>query len=164
MKAASFFAAIVLAFLIGVEANKAGFNPGSIIDSLPIPVIETDSNPIVGSSRHFAVIYESGDKSSLPDAYRTVIDSVPLRGWLRDKGFVQDGNDTFQFLDPDQNTQYIEDKWFARALALPREALPWVVISDGTKGYAGPMPEVMDSETNAEYLERFKLFVEGVLK
>ena len=133
--------AIVAAFLAG----RASVNV-TLPFPLPIPNIVDDAPPVPGDVRNVLVIYETDDRVSMPAEQRAIIDSVPLRAWIKDQRFES------RFLDPQTELRSL-DEWWGQALQLDRESLPWVVISNGRTGYSGPLPK--DVEEFKQLLGRY---------
>jgi hypothetical protein len=94
---------------------------------------------------HVLIVYEAEDLSEYPAEQALIFQSVEFREWLDEKTSEDaDGHENSRIWDQDTETQYIDDVW-KDALAEPRDDLPWLVISDGSKGvFRGPLPESID--------------------
>lgn len=92
------------------------------------------------------IVYEAEDVSKYPAGQSLILQSTEFREWLDGKTSEDaDGNENSRIWDKDTETTYVADVW-KQALALPRETLPWLVISDGSKGvFQGPLPESIDA-------------------
>lgn len=118
-------------------AIKAGLTDIPPPEPAPIPV----------TSLHVLIIEEMDDRSRLPASQVGIFSSTTLRKW-----FVDD-NVQWRMFDDDVDQSQLDAKWKA-ALARPRTSLPWIVASNGSKGYEGPLPK-----TEAEVitlLEKYK--------
>lgn len=140
-----------LPFLI--VALAASFMAGRVSTRVDLPdwinvvpiVVPDDPLPVPGEGRHLVVIYEYQDRPTMTAGQREIMDSVLIRKWLADAKW------DVRYLDDD--TEFTtESEWFKTALSVPRESLPWVVLSNGERGYSGPLPETV---------EEFKTLVGG---
>lgn len=113
-------------------AVKAG------LTDIPPPVVVDPPLPV--QTLHVLVVEEKDDRAGLPASQVSIFSSTELRKWLTEN------NAQWRFFDEDVDPRFLEQKW-KDAMARPRASLPWTVISDGSKGYEGPLPK-----TEAEFI------------
>lgn len=120
-------------------AVKAG-----LTDIPPPPDVDP---PIPVTSLHVLIIEEMDDRSKLPASQVSVFTSSVLRKWLTDN------NAQWRMFDDDVDQSNMEQKW-KDAMARPRTSLPWLIASNGTTIFEGPLPK---SETEViAILEKYK--------
>jgi len=120
-------------------AVKAG------LTDIPPPVVVDPPLPVNGL--HVLIVEEMDDRSTLPASQVSIFSSTVLRKWLTDN------NVQWRMFDDDVPQEQLEKTW-KDALARPRASLPWILASNGTKGFEGPLPK-----TDAELitlLEKYK--------
>ena len=86
-------------------------------------------------------ISESEDASTLPEAQRNIFYSAEIRDYLNSKCVKGPDGKTAEWRIVDPNTDYSsdEERW-KLAASRNRDKLPWIIISDGQKGFEGPLP------------------------
>jgi hypothetical protein len=100
----------------------------------PVPVVVDEKPLIDGDGLHVLIVHEVDDDRSLSRDQLTVIYSSELRGWFTDH------NAEWKVWDDDMDTQHEPAKWKA-AMQLPRESLPWLIVSrKGKANFSGPLP------------------------
>ena len=140
MRVAAFLVANLASLMLGYQVGVHGIKWPNLIDVIDVE----DGPPVPGDGLHLLVIYETDDRVSMPAGQRSIIDSVPVRQWLREKGFVDENHkSTARFFDP-QTELVEEDQWFRDALALKTESLPWMIVSNGKSGFSGPLPKTIE--------------------
>ena len=104
-----------------------------------LPIGKTDNG-------HVLIVYEAEELSEYPPEQVLILQSVEFLEWLDGKTSEdENGNENSRIWDKDTETTYVDDAW-KEALALPRESIPWLVISDGSKGvFQGPLPESIEA-------------------
>lgn len=105
----------------------------------PDPPTPADELPIEGVGLRVLVVYESSELSRLPETQKQVLSSTIVREFLNSH-CAKDG-DTYEYRFYDQNADmtFANDRW-KKAMAKARKSVPWVAISNGRKGYSGPLP------------------------
>ena len=93
------------------------------------------------------IVEETNERFRLPYQQLQVFSSPQLFQWLRTNGAE------WHIWDKDVDATRMPDNWRA-ALAVPREAVPWIVISNRSKGYSGPLPK--DVASTISLLEKFQ--------
>jgi len=99
-----------------------------------------DPAPIPGDSNRVLIVYESSDLSKLPASQSVLMSSANVREYLTrkcSKGAT--GTPEFRIWDKDTDTSNVGQVW-KDAMALPRNAVPWLIVSNGKSGYSGPLP------------------------
>ena len=111
----------------------------------PVPMPAPDPAPISAPGFRVLVIYDTATASSLPAKQLDCIFSTSVRGYLAEKCIRGTDAKTPEFRFYDVNTDPTSDgQLWADAMKRPRKSLPWVIISDGSKGYEGPLPGNVD--------------------
>ena len=105
----------------------------------PLPPLP-DGLPIDGTGLRVLIVYETSDLATMPREQNAILFSAELRSLLTANCVNVGGTPEWRILD--QNTQFTDaaGKW-AKAIAKPRASIPWIAISNGVTGYAGPLPE-----------------------
>lgn len=116
----------------------AGIKAGLAPQPPPVPPGPVDppkpQPPIPVSSLHVLIIEETNDRGTLPAAQAQIFTSTKVLGWLR-----TNAPEHWRIWDADQKPELAPAE-FQEALKLPRQGLPWIVISNGTTGFSGPLP------------------------
>lgn len=111
--------------------------------------------PIPTAGFRFMIVEETSERSKLPADQREIIGSTVLRLALAAacaKG--PDGKTPeWRIFDKDA-PMAAESKLWQDAMARPRKSLPWLIVSNGTSGFEGPLPANM-TETMA-IIEKYK--------
>lgn len=99
--------------------------------------------PLPGNGLRVLILEEAEDRDQLPRSQLEAIDSAmngALRDWL-DSVCAKNGNAAeWRIIDKDEKLDFEADIWKqARAAAQPT-AYPWVLISNGSAGFQGPLP------------------------
>lgn len=81
------------------------------------------------------IIEEKEDRGKLPSSQIAAMDSAELRGMVTEAG------GEWRLIDDDQT---MEPGPWADAMKRERTELPWWLVSDGTRGEEGPLPDDMD--------------------
>lgn len=105
----------------------------------PDPPQPVPDAPIDAPGMHILVVYESAEVDKMPAAQKSMLYSTNTRSYLNSVA-----TDKWRVLD--QHTNYTDpSNIWAKALKRPRTSLPWIIISNGTTGYEGPLPESFDA-------------------
>ncbi len=75
-------------------------------------------------------------KGPLKDQTREQDETINGTGW---RAAVP--KDHFRVLDYEAKITDKEDAWVRDAYAVKRDSLPWVIISNGSTGFSGPLPD-----------------------
>lgn len=100
--------------------------------------------PIPAPGFRVLFVTESADLTRLPAAQAQIFTGAEVRAYLNAKCAVGSDGVTKEWRawDKDQPTG-AEAKHWRDAMARPRTALPWMIISTGTAGYEGPLPKTV---------------------
>lgn len=109
---------LLLAFLAYGWASDGG-----------IPFIP--SAPFPADGLRVLVVEETADRGKLPES---LLSSMVSMDW---KNIAGSGN--WRMLDKDAPITK-EEPWVKAAMAVERDSLPWLLISNGNSGYSGPVP------------------------
>jgi hypothetical protein len=110
----------------------------------PTPPTPTPA-PIPAPGLHVLMVYESGELSKLPPAQLSVLYAKSIRDYLQAKCPVGPDGKTKEWRIWDQNTDASGDAPVWRdAMKRPRTSVPWIIVSNGTSGYEGPLPASID--------------------
>jgi hypothetical protein len=119
----------------------------------PEPPKPDDVAPIPGDGLRVLIVYEQDDQAKYkPDQIKQLY-SLTLRKWLNEK-CVKDAAGNAQFRVLDEEVEGESSIWLT-ALKRKRDAMPWIIISNGKTGFEGPLPD-KESDTKT-LIERFKL-------
>jgi hypothetical protein len=90
--------------------------------------------PIPEPGLHVLIVEETEDRLKLPEGQRDIITATEWRAsWMAKGGEIR-------MRDPSDEHPNDAAKW-NKAMQRPRSGLPWVIISNGTTGYEGPLPD-----------------------
>jgi hypothetical protein len=120
--------------------NVMGIAPIPPPDPKP-PDPDVDPTPIPGNSNRVLMLYESSDLSRIPAAQAALLTSGNVRDYLERKcSKGPDGKTAeYRIWDKDVDTTNASKPW-QDAMALPRDRMPWLMVSNGVTGFSGPMP------------------------
>lgn len=141
-----------------IEVNVIGQNPLSWDDETVLVEVGQGPNPpppgpdppgptpgpapIDGQGLRVLFVVESSEANLLTSGQQQVLYGEQVRSYLNQycaKGTDSKQTPEWRIMDPDSKFTAADNK-FAKALARPRASLPWIVISNGTSGYEGPLP------------------------
>lgn len=138
--------------------NPTPPGPTPTPDPTPQPIPTPTPAPIPLPGLRVLVIYETDPgTTTLPDRMTReqalVITGAETRALLSAK-CAKDakGHPEFRFYDQHADVRNAAPHWFA-AMNRPRGKLPWLIVSDGRKGYEGPLPA--NAQEFAKLLEGF---------
>ena len=90
------------------------------------------------------IIEEVMNRASLPTAQRLILTSVApngVRAFLEANCVLGPDRKTREYRIYDQNVNLAKESTIWQdAMKRPRKSLPWIVISNGTTGFEGPLP------------------------
>lgn len=109
------------------------------------PVPPPSPAPIPEVGFRVLIVYESSELGKMPSAQQSIIFSTTVRSYLNSKCAIGTDGKTkeWKFWDKDSNTVN-ETKLWQTAFARPRTSIPWIIISNGTSGFEGPLPANID--------------------
>lgn len=121
----------------------------------PTPPTPTPDNPAPIPEPGFRVliVYESGEMTKYPIETQVILAGADVREFLQSNCVASNGVPEFRIYDPDVDVSRDSAIW-QKAMARPRSQIPWVLISNGTTGYEGPLPK-----TPSEFLELCKRYL-----
>ena len=102
-----------------------------------VPLPEPTPEPIHAGKISVLIVEETDDRDDLPFSQSEVL----AAGTIRD--YLDSHCDEWRVFDQDVNTKNESAKW-QEAMQRKRDSLPWVLISNGTQGTEGPLPETVD--------------------
>ncbi len=107
----------------------------------PVPPDPKPPAPIPEAGLRVLVVYESSELSKLPPAQLAIVYSKGIREYLNTKCAMGPDGKTkeWRIWDKDVDTSS-ESKLWQTAMKRPRASVPWVLISNGTTGFEGPLP------------------------
>jgi hypothetical protein len=101
--------------------------------------------PIPGEGLRVLIVYEQDDQPRYSPSIMSQLYSQGMRLWMN--GIVTraaNGQPEWRVLDQDATCPAGHPSIWCDALKRPRSSLPWIVISNGTTGYEGPLPATED--------------------
>jgi hypothetical protein len=111
----------------------------------PQPDPDDPPAPIPGDSNRVLIIYESSELSKYSPEQSTIFAAAKIREYLNrtcSKG--PDGKTPeYRIWDKDVDTGNVSKVW-QDAVKMPRASLPWIIVSNGTTGFSGPLPGTVD--------------------
>lgn len=109
------------------------------------PKPEPDDSPLDVSGLHVFIVYERTDTDSLRPGHQEIIFSTPIRQKLNELCTkLPSGSSAWRIADQNDDLSNVEEVW-QKAMDLPRDSLPWVVIAGKDSGYTGPLQETVDA-------------------
>lgn len=126
--------------VLAIVPPGPGPGPGPKPDPDPVPVPDGLA-PITEPGFRVLIVYESKDLSKLPAAQQAILFDQDVRAYLTAKCVKGADGKTSEWRMVDPNVVVAPDSvvW-AKALARERKALPWLIVSDGKRGFEGPLP------------------------
>ena len=113
-------------------------NPNPPVPPNPVPPIPA---PIAAPGLRVLMLYESSQLSKLPVAQSAILYDTGLRTYLDSTTPVGKDGKTHEYRiwDKDVNPAGDDQIW-QDALKRPHATIPWILISNGTTGFEGPLP------------------------
>jgi hypothetical protein len=105
----------------------------------------TPTPPIDGIGFRVLILSESSERHTLTAEQRNILFGQKTRDYLNDNAVKGDDGKTpeWRILDPD--TPFTEaNNRFAKAMKRPRTSPHWIIVSNGTTGYEGPLPATVE--------------------
>lgn len=99
----------------------------------PEPKPDEDKAPFPADSLHVLIVYESEDNTKLTSNQRAIIYGADIRSMLDSVAPRK-----YRIYDKDADLTHVPNV-FKDAMAVPRQSLPWLVISNGKGGFSGPL-------------------------
>lgn len=129
-------------FIALVIGAALAFALGQRHDIRPIP---EPPEPEPSPSAISVLIVEETEDRLKPEmrGYLGVLNSAAVRGYLNSHCATVDGEPHWLWVDDDADLTNASQYW-RDAMALPRKSLPWIAISNGRNGTAGPLPQSED--------------------
>ena len=107
---------------------------------LPLPIVDPERPaPIKVEGFHVLMVEETAKRGELPPSQAMIFTAKAVRDFVREKG----GDEALRVLDQNDDMSQDLPLW-REAMALPRQSVPWIVISNGRTGYEGPLPPTID--------------------
>ncbi len=120
----------------------------------PVPPVPPGPVPIPTTGLKVMLIYETADLEKLPPKQLSIINAKPIRDYLNAKTVPTTDGGKRGWYFTDQNTDFSgESKTWQDAIRRPRSQVPWLIISNGTSGYEGPLPA--DVTATLELLKKY---------
>lgn len=106
----------------------------------PAPGPTPDVQPITEGVA-VLIVEETADRQNLPESQLQIFRGTELRRWMDDNKVAH------RMWDQDLNGDDLkhEDKGWQDAMSQPRQAVPWIYISNGKTGFSGPLPQTVDA-------------------
>jgi hypothetical protein len=101
--------------------------------------------PIPSPGFRVLVVYDTASITQMPKGQQAVLYDKSIRDYMNAKCTVgQDGKTReWRMFDANTSLKGESDIW-KNALARPRQSLPWIIISNGTTGFEGPLPATVE--------------------
>lgn len=112
----------------------------------PKPVDPSVVAPIPVDGFRVLIVCETSETAKIPKEELAIMSSVKVSSYLNKKCVVGPDGRTKEFHIWDQNVKTDDEtKLWQDVMKRKRDSLPWIVISDGKKGYEGPLPGTVDA-------------------
>jgi hypothetical protein len=112
---------------------------------------QTGAAPIPAPGLRVLIVY---DNKKLAEKHKSIILGAPMRDFLDSLCVLGPDGKTREWrkfpVDQDMSNQ--PPLWKA-AFNLPRTSVPWIIVSNGTDGFAGPLPD--DLNATKELVQKF---------
>lgn len=102
--------------------------------------------PIPEPGLRVGILFETRTASQMPRSQLAILNDDDVRTTMTNLCVKAPGQIPWVITDPDAVSSSFDPLW-KRAFERPRGQLPWVIISNGTTGFEGPLPE-----TKADFL------------
>lgn len=145
----------VIRRVLDVDAGTPPVPPIPPGPNPPIPPGPTPGPvPIPGPGFRVLIVYETADLGKMPVKQETVLYAKAIRDYLNAKATpTADGGKRGWYI-VDQNVDFSnESKTWQDALKRPRTQVPWIIVSNGTSGFEGPLPA--DVTATLELLKKY---------
>jgi hypothetical protein len=107
----------------------------------PPPDPTPDTAPFPATGLHVLIVFETADAVALPAGQRAILYGKANREFLNAKTAPGPDGRTRSWRIYDADTDVTaEAKVWQDAMAVPRQSLPWLVVSNGRTGFSGPLP------------------------
>jgi hypothetical protein len=103
----------------------------------------TPPAPIPAAGLRVLVVYDESKRADLPPAQGLILTSARLRDYFM-ANCVKSGDKEEARIWPSDTETTNESKVWQDAFKRERKSLPWILISNGTTGYEGPLPATVD--------------------
>lgn len=124
---------------IGAAPQPPPVDPVDPKPEPPKPDPKPEPTPQPGKLR-ILIVEETADRSKLPTLQQDILFSPTVRTYIKTAcSKSAEGNPDFRVYDKDTDTSK-EAAWVQTAMKEPRNSLPWIILSNGTAGYSGPLP------------------------
>lgn len=101
--------------------------------------------PIPDAGLRVLIVYESADLTRLPKEQSSILTSQTIRQWLNAHCVLGPDGKTKEYRLWDQNVDPSgESKVWQDAMKRDRKSLPWLIVSNGQKGFEGPLPGTIE--------------------
>jgi hypothetical protein len=128
------FDRVVVAGVVAVALVKFGPHEGKAPNTLPIE----------GKGLRVLMIEETQDRSKLPPDQTLIFTSGVIADYLNANcAKEKDGHPAWYILDKDTDMSNAASVW-KKAMKIPHDPTPWILISNGRKGVSRPLPKTVD--------------------
>ncbi len=109
----------------------------------PVPPTPTpDPAPIVEEGFRVLVVFQDKELAKLPIKQQSILFSKNVRAYLNDKCASDNGGQkAYWFLDAEAKFADNMPPWVKRTFDRKRDAVPWIIVSNGKTGWEGPLPK-----------------------
>ena len=105
----------------------------------PTPPVPVPGNPLLGGFK-VLIIEEQSQRRSLTPEQQGIFNSIVLWEYLHEKT-IKDSNGEPEWRILDKDTVFNTDNQWKKAMAVPRTASFWVIVSNGTNWESVPLPK-----------------------
>lgn len=122
--------------LILLIAGLWYFTQNPVVPPGPGPEPNPHIDPITATAS-VLIVEETADRQNLPESQIEILRGVPFREWMDSHKVA------YRIWDQNVNPEH-ETKGWQDALKASRKSLPWIYITNGSKGFSGPLPRTVD--------------------
>lgn len=99
--------------------------------------------PIPVAGLRVLIVEETAERIKLTKGQLEFISSAKTRSWLDSICVKENNQPAYRIYDKDASAEGDSEVW-RNAMARPRTTIPWIIVSNGTTGFEGPMPATVD--------------------
>lgn len=112
------------------------------------------AGPIIGKGLRVLIVEETAQRSSLPAPQLAELTSGTVFDYLNEKCTAEaGGKKAWRIFDKDTDVSQ-EAKFWQDAMGRKRDSLPWLIVSNGRKGFEGPLPA--NTEALLELIRKYE--------
>lgn len=108
---------------------------------LPISIL--NPIPVKEKGLRILIVEEAQERRNLPPSQLAIFTAEELRTYAKEHCARVNGAAEFRVFDKDTNLDAESDVWNTM-MKVERKSLPWLCVTNGSRGYSGPLPTTLD--------------------